>query len=533
MSLRHSLWCLAAMLGLGHALPGACAPAKTDPGHNSSWPGAELFADGSLQAIAIEIGSAELNKLRVESREFVRATVREGGSNYTDVAIHLKGSVGSFRPLDEKPAFTLDFERFHPGRKFHGLRRIHLNNSVEDPAYCNEQLGGELFRRAGIPAPRATRAVVKLNDRQLGLYVLKEGFTEDFLSCYFQAIGGNLFEPGEGHDVNQRLKRASLPGPTQSRAALKALAEAAREKEPSHRWQLLESSLEVDRFIRFMALEVMLCHRDGYCLARNNFRIYQDIQTGKLVFFPHGMDQLFGIAELPWQPHMAGLVARAILETPEGSERYQIEFKELFSVLFNVQELTNRVEQIVQPMRSQLAGAEFAPLLSAAAELERKIRRRHDYLESQLNASPQHTPHFVQGAAQLSGWVQTDVPAEGRMELSSGPNGLSCLHIAIAGPSFPSWRLKTRLDPGRYRFEGRVRVADVNSLGFGAHQGAGLRLAGEPRYSRYLVGTTDWQALSVEFQVEGAQEIEFICELRAGGGQAWFDCASLKVLQVK
>src|SRR5205085_6050826 len=121
--------------------------------------------------IEIELAPDKMAVLRKESREFVRVVVIEDGKTYRDVAVHLKGSVGSFRPLEDKPAFTLDFSRFSPGQKFHGLRRIHLNNSVEDPSYCNEQLGSELFRAAGIPAPRVTRAVVTLNQRRLGPYV--------------------------------------------------------------------------------------------------------------------------------------------------------------------------------------------------------------------------------------------------------------------------------------------------------------------------------------------------------------------------
>src|SRR6185369_9004699 len=148
-------------------------------------------------------------------------TVTEAGVRYDDVAVRLKGSVGSFRPIDDKPSFTLDFARFHPGQKFHGLRRIYLNNSVEDASYCNEQIGSELFRGAGIPTPRVSRAVVALNGRRLGLYVLKEGFTEDFLSCYFKNVGGNLYEPDEGHDINQHLKRGSIRAPIRNRTALK------------------------------------------------------------------------------------------------------------------------------------------------------------------------------------------------------------------------------------------------------------------------------------------------------------------------
>ena len=149
-------------------------------------PGAELFTNDGVRQIQIEMDASRVESLRWDPREFVRATVKEAGMVYEDVAIHLKGSIGSFREVDHKPDLTLDFNRFNTQQKFHGLRRIYLNNSVEDPSYCNELLGSEMFRAAGVPAPRVGHAVVTLNGRRLGLFVLKEGFTEDFLSCFFR-----------------------------------------------------------------------------------------------------------------------------------------------------------------------------------------------------------------------------------------------------------------------------------------------------------------------------------------------------------
>src|SRR5260221_8309049 len=178
----------------GFVLLGATSAAHALPPEDPhKWPGADLFSTDQVQILRLTIADGDLDRLRREPRQFVPAAVQESDSRYTEVAVHLKGSVGSFRPIDDKPGFTLDFSTYRAGQKFHGLRRIHLNNSVEDPAYCNELLGSELFRSAGIPAPRVNRALVFLNDRRLGLYVLKEGFTEDFLSCYFSHIGGNLF----------------------------------------------------------------------------------------------------------------------------------------------------------------------------------------------------------------------------------------------------------------------------------------------------------------------------------------------------
>jgi len=90
------------------------------------------------------------------------------GPGVPDVALHLKGSAGSFRPVDDKPGLTLILSRGESGGRFHGLRKFHLNNSVQDPTYLSEAVSGGLFRAAGVPAARAAHAVVELNGRKLG-----------------------------------------------------------------------------------------------------------------------------------------------------------------------------------------------------------------------------------------------------------------------------------------------------------------------------------------------------------------------------
>jgi hypothetical protein len=152
--------------------------------------------------------------------------------------------------------------------------------------------------------------------------VLKEGFTSGFLSRYFQETDGNLYDTGEGHDVDEALEKDQGDGPD-DRSDLQALARAARELDPEARWRALDRVLDVERFLSFMAMEVIAAHRDGYCLARNNFRVYHDVDAGKLLFFPHGMDQLFGNANTSILPTVSGLVARALLETPQGRTRLE------------------------------------------------------------------------------------------------------------------------------------------------------------------------------------------------------------------
>src|SRR5438552_14907661 len=99
-------------------------PAKIDTAADS------LFAGTDVPSIAIELPAADLETLKKyqwnfgpqQDREKVKATLREDGHVYTNVALQLKGAAGSFRSIDDKPAFTLNFDKFADGQTFHGLR---------------------------------------------------------------------------------------------------------------------------------------------------------------------------------------------------------------------------------------------------------------------------------------------------------------------------------------------------------------------------------------------------------------------------
>jgi hypothetical protein len=231
-------------------------------------------------------------------------------------------------------------------------------------------------------------------------------------------------------------------------------------------------------------------------------------------------------------PHMAGLVARAVLETPQGAQRYREVSKDLFQSVLQLEELTNRVHQLVYPLRTVVAESDYKRIQSAAAELIDRIGKRHQFLQAQLSNGPTKALEFRQGIACLDRWTRIDEPVSGQMGIGLSPDGIASLEILTREDATPSWRTKAVLEPGRYHFEGKVRVEAVKPLPFGTHQGAGLRIAGSVRQSADLVGTASWRVVIAPFEVRGsAQEIEFICELRARSGQAWFDQQSLRVVQ--
>jgi hypothetical protein len=170
--------------------PGRPAPWGGDPGRRFRRPPTRVRPPVSkvpadLWRIQIEIASSDVEKLRgyywngwrgdrVERPEVV-ATVREGGTVYTNVALHLKGAAGSFRPFDDKPALTLNFSRHGANQQFHGYSKISSTIPCRIHPTSPRPFPGTVRGRRCASAPLGPRHGIDQRPR-LGLCVLTEGF---------------------------------------------------------------------------------------------------------------------------------------------------------------------------------------------------------------------------------------------------------------------------------------------------------------------------------------------------------------------
>jgi spore coat protein H len=509
-----------------------------------------LFTNAVILRLALQIPEAGMATLRQQvrrqarwqsvpsPREYVRATLRDGNTTYTNVAVHLKGSVGSFRPVDDRPGLTLHFRHFDPeGPLFHGLKKVHLDNSVQDPTCLNEFVGSQLFRDAGVPAARVAHALVELNGSPLDLYVVMEAMNKDFLARYFQNPTGNLYGQSAKGDVDAGLERMEGEGPL-TREDLKALAAALQEKDPTRRVERLEKTLDVDRFLSFMALEIILCHWDSYTFNAHNFRIYQDVDQGRMVFFPHDMDQLFIRQNLSLNagPPFSGWVARVVAATPPLEARLRERYCQLATNLFVVPRLAARVDQVVASILPTLTAYDTnrARRFSGwAGILKSHLSERGLKLQREVaTLSGAGTLAFHGDVARLSGWLPANAQKIARLEQVKDADGKSALWINTSVQTLAAWRTQVLLAPGRYRFEGLVRCRGVKTaLNLG--EGAALAVTGSPQTEQsVLKGDSDWKKLSLDFTNPVGQEVQLDCELWALKGEAWFDLESLRLVRL-
>jgi spore coat protein H len=501
----------------------------------------DLFDGTNIVRISITIPDAGMNALRRTQgwgggngmkRPETKATVTDGTRTYNEVAIHLKGAAGSFRPVDDKPGLTLNFDKFVKGQTFHGLEKLSLNNSNQDPSYLCEKMSREIYRKAGVPVPRTDYALVTLNGKNLGLYVLAEGYNKQFLGQFFKKNGGNLYDGGFCQEITGNLALNS--GDNQKdRAGLDRLIKAVSTARESNDLDDLREALDVDRFITMTALDILFCHWDGYALNRNNYRIYHDPETDKMVFMPHGLDQLFGrgrnMPDTAINPHMNGMVARAVMGTRAGRALYQKRLQELRTNYFQSTTLIARARELEARLQAALPASRRSWLKSEVNEVCRGITEREDNLERQMAAPPGELKFDSKGIAVIGGWKQRNAVTGSQYNEVIGPDKKKYLQIVGDGASSSaSWRTRAMLPTGKYRFEGMVRTKSAAQNGTTVV----LRISGA-RDVQPIQADAGWVKCGYEFEIEEAiADIELVAEMRPAAGEVWFDANSLRIVRL-
>jgi len=533
------------ILGLGIAVAADAtkavdknAPATARPKIKSrgAVPGDELFREIKVHHFTLEISKASMDNLRRDPRLFVPADVTVDGQTWKQVAVHLKGAAGSFRGVDDKPALTLSFGKFTPNQTFYGLKKIHLNNSVQDGSFMCELICGEMYREVGIPAARTTFATVRINQRFHGFYVLKEGFEKELLGLFYKKPNGNLYDGGFCQDINAPLQKDCGDGPNDYSDVAGLLA-ATRENDAEKRWEKINKKLDVDRFLSFMVLQNLTWDWDGYVMKPNNYRVYFNPEDGKAMILPHGMDQMF------WEPNgnfmgpINGLLAQVIMRAPQGRSLYQQRYQQIFTNLFQVQRWTNRVVELGAIVKTALAQMDK----NYARDYQGQINRLRDLiagraasLSKQLDFPPPQPLAFDNGVARLRGWKPGDESGSSQFETKT-IDDRKTLYIRAQRETSGSWRKEVLLPAGHYRFEAVAKCSNIKAISDEKGAGAGIRISGteKPR-ANALEGTSDWKPLQFEFEVtEPSMEVILVCELRAKQGEVWFDISSLKLVKLK
>jgi hypothetical protein len=228
---------------------------------------------------------------------------------------------------------------------------------------------------------------------------------------------------------------------------------------------------------------------------------------------------------------MRGLVARAVLQTPDGRRRYLERMAELSTNVFRVETMTTRVQELAARVRPALrsnAGESQRHDRFVNALIDR-IVRREESLREQLAAATTPLRFDTNGIALLGHWnFKADF---GNPSFDRAKVPAEVMQITATGaPAYGSWRTSVLLEQGDYRLEGRVKTQDLEFGPGVTRGGVTLRVSGD-RAAKMSTTLPKWTVLACDFSIRGLEDVELVCELRASRGWAWFETGSLRLVR--
>ncbi len=275
------------------------APTRGEPNRPGRVAGARFFDTPGPSLVELRFDEAARQALGENPYGYVPAGVQltdasGEATGWHDVAVHIKGRLGSLRDLDGKAAFRVDLNRVVAGQTLEGLQALTLNNMVQDASFVHEWATYGLFREAGIPTPRVAYAWVRVNDEDFGLYALIETYDDVYLGEHFPTTA-HLYEGLYGQDLEAwHVPELDVEeGDASDRDDFEAVVAALDAGGAGPLRDRTADLIDWDQVLTVMAGEIFTGHWDGYAPTRNNWYMHFD-DAGRLRLLPWGADQTWG-----------------------------------------------------------------------------------------------------------------------------------------------------------------------------------------------------------------------------------------------
>jgi spore coat protein H len=275
--------------------------------------GGFVFDDSSVPRIDISMAETDLESLYADpesNEEYkVQFTFTRGAAveALSDVGIRFRGNTSRGKA---KKSFRLSFNTFVSGRDFHGIEKMNLNAETNDPSLVRSKLSWEMFRRLGVPGARSNHVLLYINDDFHGVYVNTEHIDEKFVRSRFSTNDGNLYKclwpadlvylgpEQDDYKSEQGERRAyelKINEEWDDYGDLAGLISVLHQYSGTQLMEELERVLNVQQYLKTMAVDVMTGNWDGYIANMNNYYLYRDPVTGRFEYIAYDLDNTWGI----------------------------------------------------------------------------------------------------------------------------------------------------------------------------------------------------------------------------------------------
>ena len=451
MNRRHALGLLTAAAVIAAAVvfataggapaprvPSEAAAATIGVDQQRSDPSNVVFNQSTVRTYNIVISDEEFAKLKADptAEVYVQAAVEIDGQRYEPIGARYKGFFGMLRFCFQngrqtcaKLSWKLKFNHYDPTLRLHGLKRLNFHSMNSDETQMREVLSYQVFRDAGVAAPRAVHANLQLNGEPLGLYALVEDIDDRFIADRFRDRGrGVLYKevwPGNVESLwvfQESLEDAIARGPLDA-SGMVAFSESfvAAESDQQRYAVLLDHLQDSDDLFNYLAADRLSDNWDGivawYCVpecGNHNYFWYQDGLSGRYTLIPWDLENSWRSPspirtyfQMPdWDDTHRSCRRRAVfLDIPAvaphcdpiigalvtlGWERYIEASRELMRSTISLELMHERVDRLSTLLEPHVRADGKGPGLPAWREgvgrLYEEIDERWQYIDEKIDA---------------------------------------------------------------------------------------------------------------------------------------------------
>ncbi|MGJ5820536.1 CotH kinase family protein [Paludibaculum fermentans] len=333
-----------------------------------------------------------------------RASMSWSGITVPDVAVRSRGATSR---SGVKPSLKISIDKYVDGARFLLQKSLVLLNMIQDPPMLRDYLSMQMFRRAGVPAPRSAYARVNVNGEFQGLYLLVEDIDTPFLARNFYTNTGWLYE----YNLNNIYHFEDLgddpaaysPDPfelktnkkTPNTAELISFIKAVNSTTPETFVDEIAGHLDINRLLRHLAVETYLGEIDGIAgvVGSNNFYLYQAGAGAPFEFIPWDKSAALNYwDEGIWERLDENVILHTALQVPELKQRYLFHLSEVNRLAGGKDGWLDRLAaKAIALTRTSAAADQFKPTTQAEYDEALDwtlytIRNRFTFLQEALAA---------------------------------------------------------------------------------------------------------------------------------------------------
>lgn len=310
---------------------------------------------------------------------YVTSSVKFNGKKWENVGFRLKGNStlsSTWKSGIYKLPFRLKMDEFEDkyleikNQRMYGFKDLSFSPGAKDNSLIREKVTSDIFRMAGIPSAQTAfyKIFIDFGEglKYCGVYTTVEVIDDTMVKNQFGEDKGNIYKPESNFTTFNFAQFEKKNNETEAnfsdvQGAVTALNASNRTSDPATWRSNLEKFINMDHFVKWLAINSTLVSWDTYGGIAHNYYLYNH-PTKKLMWIPWDNNEALTTQERV-KITLVGIAAAWPLikftnEDPVYYAKYKVEVKEFTNNVFTPEKMNTMFDKATNLITPFVNGTE-------------------------------------------------------------------------------------------------------------------------------------------------------------------------------